>query len=190
MEPTERAAESDVDEPLVPVFRTDDAARLPLAELALQGEGITYLIKDGPRGADTMGWALAMPPTNRPRVIQLLVAPDVAARARELLADLETAPTAVNLPVSDSDVLFSADSGSAAVIQIVDASTGIAIGSVTENELQELTAHLEEDSPQQYFVDAQSIETLEHAHVNPGLVDLLRHAVGDSDGVVIRWTVP
>jgi hypothetical protein len=177
------------DDPLVAVFKTDDAARLPLAELALQGEGIAYLIKDGPRGTDTMGWALAVPPTNRPRVIQLMVTPDVAERARELLADLETAPTIVSSPVPDADALFGADSGSTAVIQIEDVSTGIAIGSVTENELQELTAHLEEDSPQQYFVDAQSIETLEHAHVNPALVDLLRHAVGDSDGVAIRWTV-
>jgi hypothetical protein len=133
-----------------------------------------------------MAWTLTIPPTNRARVMQLLVAPDVAARARELLADLEDAPSS---SVPAADTIFETAAASSTVIQLEDAATGILIGTITENELQELTTHLDEESPQHYFIDSDTIGALEHARVDPELVDLLRHAVGDGNGLILRWTV-
>jgi len=177
---------SDSDESLVSVFSTDDQARVPLAEIALKNAGIAYLVREGTRGADTMSWTLTLPPTIRPRVIKILVAPDAAGLARELLADLEDEPSA---PASAPDVIFEAATPSSTSIQIEDASTGISIGAISENELQELTTHLEEQSPQHYFVDRAALDTLEHARAEAGLVKLLRQAVGDGDGLSVRWTV-
>ena len=176
---------SSFDEPLVKVFSTDDPARVPLAELTLQGEGIEYLLREGPRGVDTMGWTLTLPATNNPRIINVLVTADVAARARELLADLENAPASSGAP----DPVFEASAASSASIQLEDVSTGIPIGTLTENELQELTAHLEEESPQQYFVDQNTIDMLTDAHATPALIDLLRRALGDGEALSVRWTV-
>jgi hypothetical protein len=174
------------DEPLVPVFSTDDPARVPLAQLTLDTEGIEYLVKEGPRGVDTMGWTIAQPATNRPRVVTLLVASDVAARARDLLADLEDAPGS---NTAATDPVFEATTAASTSIQLEDASSGMAIGSITENELQELTTHLDEESPQQYFIDKDTIATFEHANVEPGLVELLRRTIGDGAGRTIRWIV-
>src|SRR5689334_7780959 len=133
-----------------------------------------------------MGWTIAQPATNRPRVITLLVAPDVAARARDLLADLEDAPQS---NTAATDPVFEATTAASTAIQLEDTSTGSPIGSITENELQELTTHLDEESPQQYLIDQKTIATLEHANVEPGLVDLLRRTIGDGEGHLIRWIV-
>lgn len=174
------------DEALVSVFSTDDPARVPLAELTLKTEGIEYLLKEGPRGADTMGWTLTLPATNRPRVIDVLVAPDAAARARDLLADLQDAPDA-GAPAPDP--IFEATAAPSTAIHLEDAATGIPIGAISENELQELTTHLDEESPQQYFIDQNTIEALQHAHAETGLVDLLRRTIGDGEGRSVRWVV-
>jgi hypothetical protein len=82
-----------------------------------------------------------------------------------------------------------AAAASAAAIRLEDAATGITIGTITEEQLQELGSHLEEDAPQQYFVNAGTIEMLQDAHAEEALVALLRKAVGDGEGTTIRWTV-
>jgi hypothetical protein len=84
--------------PLVSVFSTADMALLPLAQMALQEEGIPFVVQNIGRGLENMGWALTPPPTNRPRAVQLMVAEDVAARAKELLADLDQAESVALQP--------------------------------------------------------------------------------------------
>src|SRR5688500_18858484 len=73
----------------VRVFTTDDAAVLALASMALENEGIEYQVKHAAK-ADSMNWLMGQPPTTRPVVLDIFVAPDVAARAKELLSDLSS----------------------------------------------------------------------------------------------------
>jgi hypothetical protein len=167
---------------LVAVFKTDDAGLLPLAELALRDEGIPYMLNRTQRGVDNMSWALSLPPTIRTWPMQVLVQESVAAKARSVLADLQQAtPAELTVPVAEGSV--------SAPIHLETADTNTEVGAITDDDLQELTSHLEEEAPQEYFVDRNTIELLEQAHVNAGLVDLLRRAIGDGEGRPIRWVV-
>jgi hypothetical protein len=80
----------DPDVTLVPVFDIKDGAVLPLAEFALEGAGIEYsvrahnmIIPGVGEGTNRTGFDGAVPG-------QIFVRSDDAARARELLADLES----------------------------------------------------------------------------------------------------
>ena len=79
---------------LVQVFRTDDPALLPLATMALEGEGIEYHVRHAGT-EDSFEWQMSQTPTTRPVVVEIVVASDVAARARDLLVDLEGSAPAV-----------------------------------------------------------------------------------------------
>jgi hypothetical protein len=63
------------------------------------------------------------------------------------------------------------------------------LGSITDAELRFLVDTLEETSleDRDYFVDQATIELLADGQATDHLVDLLRKAVGSSDGVEIRW---
>lgn len=171
------------DSNLVSIFRTDDPGVLPLATIALDAEGIAYSVRSAGK-ADTMQWTISQKPTNRPVVMEIVVAPDVAAKARDLVVDLEQP-----FPDAPADPGAIADAVETPTIRLEDASTGIPIGAITEAQLQELTSHLEEEGPQRYFVTAATIEMLQDANADAALIDVLRHAVGTSDGVTIRWAV-
>src|SRR5438132_1016593 len=73
---------------LVPVFRTADLALLPLAKLALEGERIEYLVR-GPGTGEEWMHATRSTATASGGWVELVVNGADAARARELLADLE-----------------------------------------------------------------------------------------------------
>jgi hypothetical protein len=63
------------------------------------------------------------------------------------------------------------------------------IGTITEAELQFLVDSLEETSldDQDYFIDQATIDLLADGQATDHLVNLLKAAVGSSDGVEIRW---
>jgi hypothetical protein len=170
---------------LISIFRTDDPGVLPLVEIALQTEGIEYLVRHADK-ADSMNWTIAQTPTIRPVVMEVLVAPDVASRARDLVADLEN-PAAVRLPGAGAAVGVSPDT--TASIRLEDAERGAEIASVTDADLQSITSHLDEQGPQSFLVDARALERLGHAHADESLRDALRSALGDRDAMVIRWSV-
>jgi hypothetical protein len=172
------------DERLVAIFKTDDPGVLPLAKMALEAEGIDYSVHSEGK-ADTMQWAMSQEPTIRPVVMEILVSSDVAARARDLVADLER-PIAAIAPTDPSAIV---DTLEPPGVWLEDAVTDRLLGQISEAQLQELTSHLEEDAPAQYFVDAETVEGLEAAHADAELVALLRNAVGDGPGLVIRWSV-
>jgi hypothetical protein len=178
---------SQADNALISIFKTDDPGVLPLATIALDAEGIAYSVRSAGK-TDTLQWTISQEPTNRPVVMEIVVAPDVAAKARDLVVDLEQ-------PLGSDAEPAAVDPGALAAvpespaIRLLDAATGIAIADITEEQLQELTSHLEEDAPQQYFVTAATIEMLETAHAEPALVNILRQAVGTGDGLTVRWTV-
>jgi len=93
-------ADPDPDATLVPIFDITDGAVLPLAEIALESEGIEYsvrapntIIPGVGSGTDHTGFDSAVPG-------EILVRAEDAVRARDLLADLERP---VPLPSDDSE---------------------------------------------------------------------------------------
>lgn len=75
------------------------------------------------------------------------------------------------------------------MIDLYNDATNQLIGSVTEAELQVLVDVLEEESQedQDYYIDAATIDLLADGRATDHLVQLLRTALGDADGVEIRW---
>ncbi len=74
-------------------------------------------------------------------------------------------------------------------VRITDKSTGSALGRITSEDLQFLIDQLEEESSKDtdYFIDTQTILMLEANGGSPGLISMLRTAVGSSDGIEIAW---
>lgn len=68
--------------------------------------------------------------------------------------------------------------------------TGSLLGTITEADLSVLVDQLEEESQTDvdYFVCAETIDILEENGASSGLVQMLRSAVGDSEGVEVTWT--
>jgi hypothetical protein len=75
------------------------------------------------------------------------------------------------------------------MIDLYNNATNQLIGSLTEAELQVLIDGLEEESleDQDYYVNAATIDLLADGRATDHLLKLLRMALGESDGVEIRW---
>lgn len=75
------------------------------------------------------------------------------------------------------------------MINLYDSESGTRLGSVTEEQLQFLIDELEEESSkdQDYYVDEQTLAMLVEAGGDPTLVEMLRDALGERDGLEIRW---
>jgi hypothetical protein len=75
------------------------------------------------------------------------------------------------------------------MIDLYNASTNQLLGSITEADLQVLKDRLEEESTedQDYYVDAATIDLLGDGRASDHLLNLLRTALGSSEGVDIRW---
>jgi hypothetical protein len=71
---------------------------------------------------------------------------------------------------------------------LLDASSGARLGDVSEKDLRLLVDTLEEESSadDDYFIDADTSEMLAEAGASGPLVELLRKAVGTSDGIDVR----
>jgi len=74
------------------------------------------------------------------------------------------------------------------VIDIYDNSNTL-LGTITEADLKVLIDALEEESTtdQDYYIDAQTIDVIADGKATEHLVALLRRALGNRDGVDIRW---
>ena len=74
-------------------------------------------------------------------------------------------------------------------VQLHDADTNQPLGEITEDELQFLFDELEResDSDDDFFIDAATIEMLEDAKAPAHVVELLKKAVGNGEGVEVRW---
>ncbi len=75
------------------------------------------------------------------------------------------------------------------MITLRETESGRTIGTITEEQLRALQDHLEEESPEDtdYWIDAPTLDAMAEEGVDAALVGLLRTAVGDGDGVEIRW---
>jgi hypothetical protein len=175
------------DSRLESVFKTDDPGLLPLATMALESAGIEHIVRNEGK-VDSLDWAMSQPPTIRPRVVEILVTSDAAARARELLADLANSAVASGAPAEvPTDAVIESEPPT---VTLEDAATGTTIGQITESQLQEITSRLEEEASQQYRLTPDAVDDLEKAGVDAALVALLRQSVGPHDsGRLIRWVV-
>jgi processive 1,2-diacylglycerol beta-glucosyltransferase len=63
------------------------------------------------------------------------------------------------------------------------------IGEISEDSLEFLIENLEEEDSgdRDYFIDKDTLEMLEDAGAEPGLLSLLRDALGDKEEMDIRW---
>jgi hypothetical protein len=177
------------DEPPVSVFQTEDPGALALATLALEGEGIEYVVKRVGT-AQALGWREqfgASPDLEVPA--EIVVPTSDADKARNLLADLQSPAAATAEPVSSRPAVVSGlpDQGP---IELRDTDNGAVVGHITEAQLQFLRDQLEEESTtdRDYYVDAPTIEMLETAHGDSTLIALLRRALGQREGIELRWS--
>ena len=75
------------------------------------------------------------------------------------------------------------------MIKLIDVATRALIGTLTEEQLHDLIDALEEESTEDkdYYIDVATVDLLEQEGADPDLVSLLRQALGDQEGMDIRW---
>jgi processive 1,2-diacylglycerol beta-glucosyltransferase len=75
------------------------------------------------------------------------------------------------------------------MIKLYDSETGTALGPISDEQFTFLEDHLEEESgeDQDYYFSAETIDALEEEGADAELVALLRRALGDREGVELRW---
>jgi hypothetical protein len=76
-----------------------------------------------------------------------------------------------------------------ATIDLYNSATDKLIGSITEPELHHLQDVLEEESEsdQDYYIDQATIDLLGDGQATDHLLNLLRTALGDQEGMDVRW---
>jgi len=76
------------------------------------------------------------------------------------------------------------------MIDVYNKATNELLGSITEADLQVLVDALEEESSedQDYYIDAATIDVIGDGRATDHLLKLLRTALGDAEGVDIRWS--
>ncbi len=75
------------------------------------------------------------------------------------------------------------------MIDLYNDATNQLIGSITEADLKVLADALEEESSedQDYYIDRATLDVIGDGRATDHLLNLLRDALGTSDGVDIRW---
>lgn len=75
------------------------------------------------------------------------------------------------------------------MIRLKNKDTGEVLGTISEDELQILIDHLEEEFEEDtdYYLNRVTVEMLADQGADRALVDILEHALGDSDDVEIVW---
>ena len=76
------------------------------------------------------------------------------------------------------------------MVQLYEGESGNAIGTITEAQLQVLIDLLEEETleDQDYYIDRATLDWFEEHDADSALTALLREALGNRDGMDIRWT--
>jgi len=74
-------------------------------------------------------------------------------------------------------------------IQLYDNELQVWLGEITEQQLQFLIDHLEEESSQDqdYYLNRTTLEMLAEAGADPTLLALLQQGLGDREAMEIRW---
>jgi hypothetical protein len=76
------------------------------------------------------------------------------------------------------------------MIALRDKDTGTDLGTISEDQLQFLVDQLEEEyaEDRDYYINRTTIEIMQQNGADPELINLLRGAIGDRDGVEIQWS--
>ena len=180
-------SETDPDAPLVVVFHAEQPELLPLAEAALDQEGIEFMIRPvGTRIPVVFGHPAEF--GGATGAADVLVNATDADRARLALADLKVDPE-LHAAAAPHAGVAAAASGPRA-FRLTEAESGALVGDITARQLESLVDVLEEesDTDRDYYIDAATIDVLADAGADAELVAMLQRAVGTRDGIEIVWT--
>ncbi len=74
-------------------------------------------------------------------------------------------------------------------VKLFDNETGAELGILSEAQLQFLIDQLEEETSEDrdYYLNPTTLELMEKEGGDPQLIALLRRAMGEKDGIEIRW---
>jgi hypothetical protein len=181
------------DASLVSVLDTADRNLLSIVKVTLDGLGIDCTIDD--RGiSEHLFGQRSLPVVGETEMpFSVLVRAEDAARARQAVADLgEPSTTPVETMPSDAETggwpPAGFDTGPLA-IDLSDVQTGQPLGSITEEQFQKLSRHLERESSEDddYYVDAATLTLLADGGVDETVVRTLRAALGGRTGMDVRW---
>jgi processive 1,2-diacylglycerol beta-glucosyltransferase len=75
------------------------------------------------------------------------------------------------------------------MIDLYNTETNELLGSITDADLQAIIDALEEESAddQDYYIDKATLDYMADGRLSDHLLGILREAVGEKDGVEIRW---
>jgi processive 1,2-diacylglycerol beta-glucosyltransferase len=181
-------SDSNSDAPLVVVFHAEEPELLPLAEAALEQEGIEYLIRPvGSRIPVVFGNPAEF--GGATGAADVLVNAGDETRARLALADLAADPEAhADALAAAPGTVAPAPAGPRAY-RLTEAESGALIGDITAHQLEFLVDELEEesDNDRDYYIDPPTIDVLADAGADAELVGMLRKAVGSREGIEIAW---
>jgi hypothetical protein len=73
--------------------------------------------------------------------------------------------------------------------KLYDKQSGALLGIVSDDDIESMIDQLEEEDSvdEDYFIDADTIDLLEEGGASETLLSVLRKAVGDSEGIEIRY---
>jgi processive 1,2-diacylglycerol beta-glucosyltransferase len=76
------------------------------------------------------------------------------------------------------------------MVSLYDEQSGELIGTITHEQLQYLLDQLEEEDSEDrdYYIDRSTLDWFEEHGVDPVLESILREAMGDREGMDIRWS--
>ncbi len=76
------------------------------------------------------------------------------------------------------------------MITVTDARTGTVLGTLSEDQLQQLSDHLEEEwsGDQDYYINQATVEMLQAAGVSSETTNLLARAIAGTGEADIRWS--
>jgi hypothetical protein len=128
--------------------------------------------------------------------VEVYVLEDDAARARDLVVDLEQSAAAgepsAQLETPAGTAAPEADvpaSSPGAPVALIDAESGRTLGSISAAQFDWLSSRLELESSDDddYYIDGPTLDMLEQDGAGTGLLAALRHALGQRKSVSIRW---
>ena len=77
------------------------------------------------------------------------------------------------------------------MISLRDKDTGADLGTISEEQLRFLVDQLEEeyDEDRDYYINSTMLDVLEQNGADIQLLEILRNATGDREGVEIQWSI-
>lgn len=176
---------------LTVVFRTMEPGLLPLATLALEERGIEFVSRLSGSDALTAG-GVAYRGTTPEAPVEILVRTEDAAAASELLRDLEAQGKESSAGASSSPpapIPFPTTKATGDV-ELVDLASNNVVGRITRDDLAWLNSQLEKESEddRDYYFDRPTLDMLEGKGASPGLMAVLRGALGSRDDMDLQWS--